>query len=195
MWSGLLRGLELNRQLFHAVNGTIILACVRAWGGGVGYLLILLALLGLLLSLWHVRVRPITLAEPLLRLLEREENMGFPGKGAILYGLGTGLALVLFCAEASMAAICALAYGDAASTIAGKLLGRRPVPWNRRLSVEGSLAFVICATFFGSLWVGFAGALAGAVVGALVETLPFGDDNLNIPVITAFILSLFMCGG
>ncbi len=191
---GVLSGLELRRQLFHAFNGTVILLAFDRWGSSVGWILVLAALLGLGLSLWHSMVSPIGFADPLLKLLERPQNMGLPGRGAIIYGFGAGLALLLFCPVAAKAAVCALAYGDAASTVFGKLLGRRPIPWNRRLSWEGALAFVALTSVLGSLFVGLGVSVIAGVLGSFAETVFRIDDNLSIPLFVGCVLHLFMCG-
>ncbi len=183
--------LEVRRQIFHIVNGTLILLAYSHWGRPVGWVLLVLSLAGAGLSLYHVKVSPIKWATPFLNALEREENiLSFPGKGAVLYGLSVGLAIILFPPFAAKGAICALAYGDAFSTIVGKFLGRIAIPWNRSLSLEGSLAFIITTFMGGSFFVSYWHALLSGVVGALVETVPFVDDNLSIPLAVGLVLTV-----
>lgn len=182
--------LELRRQLFHMFNGTLILLAYAHWGKAVGVVLLALSVAGLLASLYHTRVKPIPGASLFLGALEREENLSFPGRGAILYGASASLAILLFKPDAASAAVAALAYGDAASTIVGKMLGRISIPWNRSMSLEGSLAFVMATFMGGSFFVPYLMALAAGLIGALVETIPKVDDNITIPLIVGYLLNM-----
>ncbi|BAT72413.1 conserved hypothetical protein [Thermosulfidibacter takaii ABI70S6] len=174
---------EVNRQLFHLCNGIIILLAFSAFGKVVGWILLLLSVGGLILSLYHVHVSPIKWAEPLLQHLERKENERFPGKGAIIYGLGVAFTILFFHEVAVKAGILCLTFGDAASTIVGKVMGRRPIPWNKKLSLEGSIAFVVVSFIASMFLLPFKVALFASVFGALVETIPEIDDNFSIPLL------------
>ncbi len=182
---------EIPRQVFHFINGTIIALAYTRWEARVGWVLMGMAVVGAFLSWRHTR-KPFPWAEPLLRLLDRpEDSQTFPGKGAVLYGLAVGLSLVVYPHNAALGAITVLASGDALSTLVGKAWGRRPWPWNRRLSMEGSLAFWVGGTFYASLFIPFPGALVGALAGTLVETVPWSvDDNVTIPLTVGGVLSL-----
>ena len=181
---------EVYRQLFHLCNGIFILLLYGVFGKALGWVLFLLSLLGLFLSFYHTRVSRLEWAEPLLKHLEREENRDFPGKGAILYGLGVSLAILLYNPMAVKASIACLAFGDVASTLVGKAFGRHRIFWNRRLSVEGSVAFVV-ASFLGMLFMlPPAYALVASVVGAFVETIPKVDDNFSIPVLVGAVMDV-----
>ncbi len=158
----------------------------------MSFVILALSVLGFLLAVYHVWVERLRIAEPLLGALEREENMDFPGMGAIYYGFGVGLSLLLYCPVVAKASICALAYGDAFSTLVGKMYGKTPVPWNKGLSLEGSLAFVFFTFLFGSFFVPWQMALGAGVLGALVETVPYVDDNISIPVLVGYALH-FAC--
>ncbi len=181
---------EVRRQIFHLANGTIILVAMKHYGKPVGWIIIALSLIGACLSWYHSKVKPFKWAEPFLLALEREENMNLPGKGAVLYGLSVGITILLFKPLPAQCGIAALAYGDAFSTIIGKSFGRRSIPWNPKLSVEGSTAFVAATTCLGTLFVPLPYSFSAGVIGAFAETIPGIDDNLSIPLLTALIMSM-----
>ncbi len=181
---------EIRRQLFHLVNGTIILIAFKNYGKSIGVILLILSLIGAVLSWYHSHVKPFNWAKPFLSALERRENMKFPGKGAILYGISVGITVLFFDSIPAQCGIIALAYGDAFSTIIGRIFGKRKIPWNKKLSLEGSIAFVLATIILGSLFIPVYLAFLAAIVGAFIETIPKVDDNISIPLFTAFILSI-----
>ena len=111
--------------------------------------------------------------------------------------LGLVLALPLSLAAGAWGV---LAAGDSASNLVWRRLGRsNPLPWNRSKSLAGAVGFVAAAVPVAwgliawyharapeGLWLSdhlLLIALAGAVVGALVETLPVkADDNLTVAI-------------
>ena len=136
----------------------------------------------------NLLVLPLT---PLGTLLRREGEPRW--NGLVTYPLAVALGHALFSAEIAGLAWAVLALGDPAAALAG---GARPwkwrIPWNRRKSVAGSLAFLVVA------WAAAAGLLvlsspfaeldgplllllgSMALAGALAETLPLRDDNLPV---------------
>ena len=182
---------ELPRQIFHFFNGTVIALAYLQWGARVGWVLIFMATVGWWLSWRHTR-KPFSWAEPLLGFLDRPRDIQhFPAKGAVLYGLAVGVSLVVYPRYPALGAITVLASGDALSTLVGKAWGKRPWPWNSRLSMEGSLAFFVAGTLYASLFIPFPQALVGALMGALVETVPWSvDDNVSIPLAVGGLLAL-----
>lgn len=129
-----------------------------------------------------------------------------PGK--IAYAAMVLVLLLLFRGRLFVAAgaWAVMAFGDGAATLAGRRWGGAPVPWNRKKTLAGSLAFVLagalaCAALLkwvnyplGDFTVAFclmAGLLA-AGAGALVESLPLPvDDNVSVPVTAAAVLAAF----
>jgi len=182
---------ETPRQVFHLTNGTIIALLYTRWGASVGWALLIMALGGAFLA-WRHTKKPFLWAKPLLELLDRpEDTRRFPAKGAVLYGLGVGFSLVVYPHYAALGAIAVLASGDALSTLVGKAWGKRRWPWNKRLSLEGSVAFFVGATLFAQCFVPFPMALVGALIGALIETVPWPlDDNFTIPIGVGMVLAL-----
>jgi uncharacterized protein (TIGR00297 family) len=130
---------------------------------------------------------------------------GFP-LGILLYPISVLLLILLFPSRLDIAASAwgILAFGDGAATMVGQRLGRRPIPWNRDKTVEGTLAFIVVGTAAGAFlswwcnpivvpptfaWYPFAAPFAAAVVAALIESLPIGlDDNISVPFSAAAVL-------
>lgn len=91
-----------------------------------------------------------------------------------------------------------MALGDGFASVAGEALGGPAVPWNRRKTLSGFVAFIAAGTlgsFALARWIdpSFPGlklllvCAATSTVGAVVETLPIGlDDNISVPLV---------CGG
>jgi dolichol kinase len=99
----------------------------------------------------------------------------------------------------AFAAYAILGMGDAASALFGVAYGRTRLPWNRRKSVEGTIAGFV-AGYLAGLVLGavpyvFGGlaipplfltvAAGGAAAGALAETLPRVEDNFVVPLVAA----------
>jgi uncharacterized protein (TIGR00297 family) len=123
--------------------------------------------------------------------------------GILLYPLSVATLIVIFHSRLDIAAAAwgLMAFGDGAATLAGTFLGGPRLPWNRSKSWAGFIAFVAAGSAAATIlqvWVagghpgtpapGFpVGALAIAVAigGAFVESLPLGiDDNLTVPLLT-----------
>jgi dolichol kinase len=114
--------------------------------------------------------------------------------------------------EVAFAALAVLAFGDGSATLGGMLTRGRPLPWNAKKSIVGTICFVLVATPLAALvyWgqaqdvyqvvgpprVGLGMALMGtliaAVVAALVESLPVRtNDNLRVGATAAAVMVLF----
>lgn len=200
---------EARRKAFHvfgaivAVPATLLLP--RALAVGLAILgVVLIVVADMILERRFPKVEPLhTLAvEPVARALEetRRPGEGFPWSpvlflvSLVVCALGSD-ALGLPIAYA-FAAYGVLGLGDAASALVGVAYGRHRLPWSRRKSWEGTLAGLAggfaAAALFAAAYYAFHGlampvaflpvALAGATVGAFLETLPGVQDNLVVPV-------------
>jgi dolichol kinase len=172
---------ELRRKLFHFFFG-IFLIFILIYSGRKNMIIFLSLFLffGCIMIVLMRQGRKIPIAYWLEETFERE-NVRFPGYGAFWYVMGA-LLLALFLGNANeiAAAIVALAAGDSAATIFG-VLGRHPLPYNQRKTVEGSVAFFVF-TLPACMFVGWIGVELAAIA-AVVESLDTPvDDNLLIPV-------------
>jgi dolichol kinase len=134
----------------------------------------------------------IPVISPLTAIAMRNRDQGRFVLGPVTLGLGAFLALLLFPFPAAEAAICALAFGDGLSSLAGRLWGRLRPPFLFGKSVEGSCVCFAVVLFSAYLATGdIRPALTGAVAATLVEALPLADyDNLAIPLATGLAVTL-----
>lgn len=135
------------------------------------------------------------------KMLRRPGDPWFNGQ--LSYPLALAIAYAVFDPVVACIAWTVMALGDPAAFVVGTSRERRVrIPWNRRKSLAGSMAFLVVA-WAGSLaalctrvywgrgmgelaeFLAF-GALAGiaAVVGTIVESLPLPIDD-NLPVVLA----------
>ena len=177
---------ELRRKLFHALFGFfLIFILYHSTRTNLIIVLTIFLIMGSIIIVLMWQGRNIPIADWFVEKLERE-NARFPGYGAFWYVVGI-LLLALFISNvhAIAASIVTLAFGDGAATIFG-LKGRHPLAYNRRKTIEGSLAFFIFS-LPAYLFVGWMGIVLAALE-AVVEILPTPiDDNLLIPVTAIFI--------
>lgn len=121
--------------------------------------------------------------------------------GIVIYPVAVLLLILLFHRrmEIAGAAWAILAGGDSAAGWIGRRFGRRPIPWNRSKTVEGSVAYAAAAFVFSwavLVWMGRgpveAAFLSGAAspFAAFMESLPWRlDDNLTVPLLSAAFLA------
>ena len=93
--------------------------------------------------------------------------------GVLLGNLWIGLLPILF-----------MSFGDSATGLVRAVTQKRHVK-----SVEGSLAMFLVCSIIGFLSLGIYGVIVGAVA-TLVEKIPKIDDNITVPLITGFLVSL-----
>ncbi len=111
----------------------------------------------------------------------------------IYFAFGILLTLLLFPAPASSAAIAIFALGDSTASLVGGTLSKKPLPFNRAKTLEGTLAGFFFAFLAGAVFVSPMIALVGAAVAMTVEYLPLPiSDNLMIPLVTGLVLMLII---
>jgi dolichol kinase len=181
---------ELRRKLFHLFFGLFLILLL--FFSDRKHLVIFLGtvlILGIIMILLMQSGKKIPIADWLEETFERE-NVRFPGYGALWYVVGS-LLLALFLANIYeiAAGVVILAAGDSAATIFG-ILGRHRLPYNRKKTWEGSIAFFVFS-LPACLFVGWIGAVLAAIA-AFVESLPTPiDDNLLVPVSVLILFLLF----
>lgn len=183
------RRLEVLRNMVHAAIGMAVIGVALL--SGIEWAVLLLAfgvLAGMVIMHFRMRKIPMPFFDILLDALERPGVV--PAKGATTYALGMLLALAFLPRlDAGLAVVAVLAFGDSASTIAGRALGGMKWPHNGKKTVAGSAAFVLVGSVAAYPFIG-AGALLLSTVCALAETLDLSiDDNLVIPATGILFLS------
>lgn len=126
-------------------------------------------------------------------LLEREQ-VAFKGKGLVFFALGVFLTALLFWDYAGVALLL-LAIPDAAATIIGSMFHSAELPYNHRKTYLGSGVFFACALVILSFVHFSAGIFLAAFLLTALESfdyreIPFLDDNMVIPVVAGYLLSL-----
>jgi len=114
----------------------------------------------------------------------RKRELGRFAMAPVTLGLGALLTLLLFPPPVAAAAIYALAFGDSASSLVGKFLGRIRPAFLKGKSLEGSLACII-TSFLAGFFVfrEWKTALAMGIVSLVIDALPLRElDNLLLPL-------------
>lgn len=103
--------------------------------------------------------------------------------GPVTLGLGAMLALMLYPDPAATIAIYAMAFGDSAASVVGKLVGRIRIPGAGGKTVEGSLACGLAVATVAAAVTGRPEIAVTVAIAAMVfEALPTRDaDNLVLP--------------
>jgi dolichol kinase len=103
------------------------------------------------------------------------------------------LSIIIFPPRAASAAIYALAFGDSASTLTGKFLGRLRPAFLAGKSIEGSLAcFAVSALAAYLVFYDIKTALAVGFASVLLDALPLREfDNILLPLAAGFAALVF----
>ena len=111
--------------------------------------------------------------------------------GPVTLGIGAMLALLLYPEEASVIAIYALAFGDSAASLVGKIVGGVRIPYTKGKTFAGSLAcFTVVLILAYRLCGDMRASFVIAAATAIFEALPTTDmDNIIIPVGTGLVAS------
>ena len=125
--------------------------------------------------------------------VSRNREQGHFVLAPITLGLGALLALLLFPPQIAAVAIYALAFGDSASAIIGRTLGRIRLSFLFGKSLEGISACFIAATLSGYLvFHDIKMALVAGLTSLIVDALPLRDyDNLLFPLAVGFATLIF----
>jgi glycerol-3-phosphate acyltransferase PlsY len=184
-------GLQPWRRVFHAVNGTLIVALWHFEILTRGLLLMVLgvALVGAL-TIDVLRFRVPNFQRVFFRSLSALASPREAGgvASSTWYLVGMLIAILAFLPAIAKASILVLALGDPAASYVGRRWGTRRFGDG---SIEGTTVFFLVA--LAVLWGFFPPATAtlGAVLATVVERIPWHlDDNLTLPVGTGLALVL-----
>lgn len=201
---------EMRRKVLHVATAVIAVPLLLLLPFFVSLGLALAGIIVMTLT-WGIERRRIPaelkgpLHEPLAEVLNktRRPHEDYPWS-PVLYTASLiliGLAHEIFGLSwaIAFAAYAILGLGDAASALVGVAYGRRKLPWNRKKSLEGTLAgfgagflagVVMAAIPYAFAALPIPGALflvlaIGALAGALSETIPGVEDNFVVPLTSA----------
>ncbi len=180
------------------LTGLVIYYNSRISTESLGFALIMFSLF--IFSLEFLRLKnsyindfAITLMRPFMRECERSSISGMP-----FYALGVGLSLVLFSEKIAVLSVLFLVFADPIASVFGILFGKDKILPNK--SLQGSLAaFAVCYVLTMVYGMHYSNpninllcfSLLAGVIGSFSELCStFLDDNLSIPVISGFLLTL-----
>ena len=176
--------LEIRRRVVHISFGLLLIAVLSVWGSSSYEVIEGLLLAAFLVGLWIVdmklKKRKLPVLDYLLEMFERPHAL--PAYGAFWYGLGV-LLLISFTNDVSYlcASIAILAIGDGASTLVGRN-GTARIFYNRKKTLEGSIAFFITGSFATYLFIGPSGIFLSFLC-TIAESVDWGvDDNFIVPL-------------
>jgi HAD superfamily phosphoserine phosphatase-like hydrolase len=111
----------------------------------------------------------------------------------LYFAAGIFLTLLLFPAPVNGAAIAMFTLGDSTASLVGGSISRKPLPFNKGKTWEGSLFGFFFAFLAGSFFVSPVLALIGAAVAMAIESLPSPiNDNIIVPLGTGLVLLLII---
>ncbi|MFA6214987.1 MAG: hypothetical protein WC768_00285 [Patescibacteria group bacterium] len=121
-------------------------------------------------------------------------------EGAVLYFFILLLLVIVFPLPVVAASWAILALGDGSATLIGKNFKVKELPWNRKKSYAGSVAFLVFGTlgsFILLKWMlpeisgtmAISVSLKATLVAAIVESLPLRlNDNVSVTVSSALVM-------
>jgi len=123
-------------------------------------------------------------------------------QGAVLYFFVLLILVLVFPLYIVAASWAILALGDGSATLIGQYFKAKELPWNRKKTYAGSIAFAVFGTlgaFILLKWMlpdlsantALFWGLKAALVAAIVESLPLRiNDNVSVTVVSALVLYL-----
>jgi phosphoserine phosphatase len=109
----------------------------------------------------------------------------------LYFAIGILITLLLFPAPVSSAAIAIFALGDSTASLFGGPFSKKPLPFNKGKTLEGSLVGFFFAFLASLLFISPALALIGAAIAMIIECLPLPvNDNILMPLCTGLVLML-----
>lgn len=182
---------EFTRELLHACGFTVPLLAHFLGASAMASLILAVSVLYAFSEIAKLEDKRFPIISWITRHAAAENELYGFATAPIYYAAGIMLTLLIFPSSISSVAIAAFAMGDSAATIAGKIIGRNRLPFNKGKTIEG-LLFGLTAGFFAALiYADMTRALIAALAASIVESLPLPvNDNLSIPIITAAALAL-----
>lgn len=182
---------EARRQFVHFLFGSFFIALIAVMSVEASLLVLAASFLaGFFFSYLLKKGVGIPILLHIVQRVERDYERHLPGKGALLFFLGTIITMLLFQQQnIILGALCVAVYGDAASTVFGMRFGKHRIAGKKTL--EGTLGGIATSFFFLSFIFQWQLALAAAAIGMLAELLPF-DDNFTIPIAVGLTLTILI---
>jgi len=180
--------LELRRNIAHLLLGSFFAFLVVTLPRELVIACNLLLISALVLSSLLYQKHKIALLTWIFTRFDRPGK--FTAKGAIIFFIGTLIAVLLFPTLFAALSIIVLAVSDSLATIAGHYTGKHVM--FRKKTIEGTLVFFACTLAILVYFVPPIKALLIALIVSATElvTPSYLDDNLTIPFVTGLLLTL-----
>jgi len=181
-------GMELLRKSIHMLIALVPSIAMLLGRSGVALLL----MVGVLFYAFAEGLRFLGFSLPVIsgvtRAVSRRKEQGRFALAPVTLGLGAFITISVFPQAQAAAAIYALAFGDSASTLTGKCLGRLRPAFLYGKSLEGSFAcFVASALAAYLVFSNLKTAMAVGLASLLIDALPLGEfDNILLPLAAGF---------
>ncbi|MCW4054699.1 MAG: HAD-IB family phosphatase [Candidatus Bathyarchaeota archaeon] len=159
----------------------------------VALMICVVSLLYSLSELWRMNRKNLPLVSAITRNAASPAELYEFTAAPLYFAAGILFTLLLFPVPVNSAAIAIFTLGDSTAALFGGLISKKPLPFNKGKTLEGSLfgfffAF-LAATFFVSPEL----ALIGAMVAMIIESLPLPvNDNILIPLVTGLTLLIML---
>ncbi|MGF7117462.1 diacylglycerol/polyprenol kinase family protein [Methanobacterium oryzae] len=178
---------EYLRQLIHASG--IFIVFLNWFFNPIITILLCIAIVIFVEAIFRIdKTRKIPFFSFILRNTKRDDDE----RGFVYFFVGIIITLYLFRFDVMIAnaAIIILLFGDSASTIFGKRFGKRHIPFNKRKTYIGTLAFFLVSFIGAFTQLSILPSFFGALCGAITEAYSPIDDNIPIPIISGIAMSL-----
>lgn len=184
---------ELTREIIHA-SGFFIPLLANSFGI-IPVTLFIVTVVSLYSFSEYMRIkgRNLPLFSAVTRRAASQSELREFTLAPVYFAFGILFTLLLFPAPESYAAIAIFALGDSAASLIGGTLARKPLPFNRAKTLEGTIGGLFFAFLAGYVFLSAWVALAGALIGMFVEYLPLPiNDNLLMPLSTGTLLMVLI---
>jgi len=183
--------LELRRNMAHLLLGSFFAFLVVTLPREIVIACNVLLISGLIVSSFLYQKHKIALLTWLFTRFDRPGK--FTAKGAIIFFVGTLIAVLLFPPPIAALSILVLAISDSLATIAGHYAGKHIL--FKKKTIEGTLVFFACTLVMLVLFVGPVAPVKALLIALIVSatelvTPTYLDDNLTIPFVTGLLLNL-----
>jgi dolichol kinase/phosphoserine phosphatase len=181
------------REMIHASGIFVPVLCSFIGIPAVAVMICIVVALYVISELLRMAGKNLPFISAVTRHAAAQEELYEFAVAPIYFAVGILLALLLFRVPISSAAIAIFALGDSTASIFGGIISKRPLPFNRAKTLEGSLAGFLFALLAGSFFIPPIKALVGAAVAVTVEYLPLPvNDNVSVPLCTGLVLALIV---
>ncbi len=177
---------ELRRQVFHISYSLFLIFFTYYFKKEIIILLLGVLITGLILLFFVNHGKKIPIISFLLDVFERKNTL--LGKGAFYYTLGAFLAILFFPKKIAILSLFILGVCDSMATIYGTYLGRIKIYEDKTL--EGTLVFFASSFLILIGKYSFSFSIICSAILSLCEMITFIDDNLVLPLIAGFLMSL-----